>query len=516
MTSALDVHIGYFPPERWDKLGIDGPDVQKAVGGHERRPSVTSEHIEWATIGLQPRWVGDDTSDAVAAIEPNQFHQRGVDEWRRYRAGAERRGELVVAVSMIGDNEEPAPRSVLATADASVAMLATPMSFVSVVGDRVVLATPPELADGLNPADRDLALRLVSARDLALPWWGLTQVGGEPRFGGGGASQVMNHPGSLHPLLVSRANETVAAVWLSHDGSVRHYVLPWLPSWLPVLEWLSRSGIPELVPSASRRMHQRLGDDAALMTSDEVALREAINRLSADYQSHRAALQARLSEARSEADYVRHGLLMSKGDALETAVARVLADAGFEVERLDETLGRPASADLLVRHAGRRWLVEVKGVSGNASERLADSPRKHLSTWPELRPGAPVEGVVLVVNHQAGLHPLNRTPSVYARDEFVRSLTFPVVSTLELWRAWARTDRAAIQSAVTGDDTDAGGGEIADSDPPSPTETTADAYSNDRRWPHWPGFGGLLRRQVSPRPSEHGPTRGSGPSTGPK
>jgi hypothetical protein len=51
---------------------------------------------------------------------------------------------------------------------------------------------------------------------------------------------------------------------------------------------------------------------------------------------------------------------------LESAVSRALSDAGFDVTQLDDLLGRPASADLLVVQADRRRLVEVKSASGNA------------------------------------------------------------------------------------------------------------------------------------------------------
>jgi hypothetical protein len=133
---------------------------------------------------------------------------------------------------------------------------------------------------------------------------------------------------------------------------------------------------------------------------------------------------------------------------LEAAVARVLSDAGFDVTHLDELLGRTASADLLVVQADRRRLVEVKRASGNASERLVDDAKRHLATWPELRPDIEVEGILLIVNHQATAHPLDRSPEVYSRSEFVRSLTVPVMTTLQLYDAWRQSDFGAIRETV--------------------------------------------------------------------
>jgi hypothetical protein len=43
----------------------------------------------------------------------------------------------------------------------------------------------------------------------------------------------------------------VAAVWTAPDGAVRHYVLPFMPAWLPVLEWLMQQAIPEFIPTAA-------------------------------------------------------------------------------------------------------------------------------------------------------------------------------------------------------------------------------------------------------------------------
>ena len=93
-----------------------------------------------------------------------------------------------------------------------------------------------------------------------------------------------------------------------------------------------------------------------------------------------------LTEARAASDEVRHDLLFGSGTWLEVAVSRVLSAAGLDVISLDHLFERSTSADLLVAHLCRRRLVEVKSASGNASERLVESERKHFETWPALRP----------------------------------------------------------------------------------------------------------------------------------
>jgi hypothetical protein len=80
--------------------------------------------------------------------------------------------------------------------------------------------------------------------------------------------------------------------------------------------------------------------------------------------------------------------------------------------------------------------------------RLVDDARRHLDTWPQLRPDIQVEGITLIVNHQANTHPLNRSAVVYSRLEFVQSLTMPVITTLELFGAWRQSDFDAIRNAV--------------------------------------------------------------------
>src|SRR6202011_129959 len=138
-------------------------------------------------------------------------------------------------------------------------------------GPRITLAAPPSPAEGLRRADRDLALRVVTSRDPTLPWWSLHLSGAQVFPGGDGPSTMIKPTGTVSPLLVSGAGEIVAAVWTSPNGATRHYIVPWLPSWSPLLEWLGLQAIPEFVPAAARRFHSRLGEEPQLQTTAELS-----------------------------------------------------------------------------------------------------------------------------------------------------------------------------------------------------------------------------------------------------
>jgi hypothetical protein len=128
----------------------------------------------------------------------------------------------------------------------------------------------------------------------------------------------------------------------------------------------------------------------------------------------------------------------------------VLTEASITVRYLDEMLGGTNNADLLAERAGQRVLVEVKSASGAPGERLVEAPARHLATWPRLRPDLPVEGVVLVLNHQTNTHPLDRDPAPYRRPEFVSSLQMPIFTTRQLFDWWRSGEHEAIRAAIFG------------------------------------------------------------------
>jgi hypothetical protein len=341
-----------------------------------------------------------------------------------------------------------------------------------------MLATPPQVADDLGPADRDLALRLAN-RDLTLPWWSLHLRGDEVHDGRGGASRLISPIGSFEPLLISAAGEVVAGVWLSPSRHVRHYIVPWVAEWNPILDWLTKRAIPEFAPPAARRRGATIGDEPQLQTTAEASARAELATIDEEYAQRRAHLQRAFDEARVNADEIREDLLFGTGAPLVSAVARVLGDAGIDVIDLDALFGKPVSADLLASWADHRCIVEVKGVSGNAPERLVAAEQKHLDTWPHLRPTEPVTDLVLVLNHQSGTHPLDRSGAAYSRPEFVASLPITVITSVQLFDAWRRADHDTTRKLLFGPTKR----ESAISGPPPPPRRSHHRLRKTRRRP---------------------------------
>jgi hypothetical protein len=455
VQDLLEVHVGTFTPTVWDErvrvqADIKGLTIHEWVRGLEARPRIATEDIDWTNLGLEPRWVGEDTSTAVAAIEPSGFSEKGAEEWRRFQAGATARSELALYIS----TAEPSggePRPALYSGVERVDFPYLGLDHFHIHGESIRLARSPELAEGLSATDKDLALRIRNDRPLDREWVAFKPVANRTLSGSGfGQEQEGSFFGTWTQLLVTPDGRTVAGVW-SDDGilpnPVRHYVLPDMPSYKPILQWLVERAVPDLIPTAAARTRRNVDLQPELQTARERQLTEDIAALTAQYEETKADLEQQLAQERADASPVRDAMLFGTGSALESAVARVLADAGLSVERLDEELGT-ISGDLLVERAGQRILVEVKSAGGNAPERLAGALQRHQQTWPELRPDQPLAGTALVVNHQHKQPPAQRSAAVYQRREFVDSLEHPVVSTTELFDAWRRGDWLAICEAV--------------------------------------------------------------------
>lgn len=448
MQDLLEVHVGTFSPSHWD----DRERVQARWARERRdvRPRIATEDLAWEELGLEPRWVGEDTSTAVAAIEASGFHDQGADEWRRFQAGARERSELALYISTAGPAGDE-PRSVMYSGSERVDFPYLELDGFYIHGESIPLARAPELADGLSATDKDLALRICNDRPLDREWVAFKPVVYRSVSGSGfGQEQEGSVFGTWTPLLITPDGRTVAGVW-SDAGHlpdpVRHYVLPDMPSYRPILQWLVERAVPDLVPTAAARARRYTDLQPELQTDRERRLSDELILLTEQYEIAKADLEGQLARARSGAAPVRDGMLFGTGQALEAAIAQVLTDAGLSVEQLDDDLGT-VSGDLLVERAGRRILVEIKSVGGNAPERLTEALRRHLQTWPQLRPDQPLAGAVLIVNHQHKQPPADRSTTVYQRREFVDSLEFPVLGTVELFDAWRREDWAVIQEAV--------------------------------------------------------------------
>ncbi len=405
--------------------------------------------LDWQKHGMQPRWLGMETSDCVLALEPGFFASHGADERDRFLAGARRPGELALVVSVIGDVNDDSSRSALTRFDSSVNLSNT---FTSVNGRRLPAGTWPEIAPDLGSADRDLALRLLTRPADSL-WWSLQLSGAHLERGDGSGSEHYEAEGELQPLLVDALGDPVVAAWVPPTGDQRWYIIPDATDWDNVLDWLVQRALPEYVPGALRRARSPHFADPDLQTADELAARQALDELDARYAEEKLRLEQALHDAEARAEPVRYGLLYGTGAELVRAVAQVLTAAGLRTVDLDEELGGTKSADLLVSTGGPpRRLVEVKAASGAAPELLVGHLERHLATWPQLRPGESVTGGVLVVNHQHRLHPSERTAHVYSRPEFVAALSVTVVSTVKLFHWWRAADWTAIRTTMLGAD----------------------------------------------------------------
>lgn len=446
-SGLVPVHIGQPEPGSERERGLLQRLAQaRSSYDGQRSPRVPGD-LDWPKHGLQPRWLGMETSDCAAALEPGFFAGRGDDERDRFLAGARRRGELALVVAVIGDVSDDGPRSVLSRYDSSVHLAKT---FTSVSGRRLPAGTRPTIAPDLGSADRDLAFRLLN-RPADAPWWSLHLSGAHLERGDGSGSVDYQAEGQLQAILVDGLGDPVVAAWIPPSGDQRWYIIPDGTDWDKILGWLVQKVVPEYVPGALRRARSPHFRDPDLQTAGELVARQALEEQESRHAEEKLRLEQALREAETHAEPVRYGLLYGTGAELVRAVAQVLTAAGLRTIDLDEALGGTKSADLLVGADGPPWrLVEVKAASGSANELLVSQLKRHLETWPELRPGEPVTGGVLIVNHQHRLHPSERSAAVYSRLEFVASLSVTVLSTIELFHWWRTADWTSIRTALLG------------------------------------------------------------------
>ncbi|WP_433332890.1 hypothetical protein [Spirillospora sp. CA-294931] len=280
--------------------------------------------------------------------------------------------------------------------------------------------------------------------------------------------------------MVDGLGAPIVAAWTPSDGDQRWYIVPGDTDWNQLLGWLIRQALPEFVPGALYRARSPYLVDPLLQTESETTARNAIEELETNYARERTRLQEELDQATASADPVRYRLLYGTGEQLVDAVETVLTLAGVATVNLDEELSGTRSADLLASLQGERRLIEVKSTSGAASESLVGDLDRHLATWPRLRPHQPVEGGVLIVNHQHKLQPDQRPAQVYTRPEFVESLRSPVISTGMLFDWWRTEDWAAIRAAILGK----GAAHTTAASANSPTSQPQRPWSRWRRKPN--------------------------------
>lgn len=180
-------------------VGFTDPDNPDAPASSRRRErsELAGAGIDWAGLGVVPRWVGMESSDCAAALEPGIYYNRGASEQDRYIAGAASRREMALLISTIG-HTDPTRRNPLSVYGASVSLS---LESGSVCGRRLPSGATISLAGNLNRADRDLALRLKNRPPGV--WWALKLEPSEVIFdGSGGPLGPVGPDGNLAPLLV--------------------------------------------------------------------------------------------------------------------------------------------------------------------------------------------------------------------------------------------------------------------------------------------------------------------------
>lgn len=408
--------------------------------GRYKRPTPWAlETLDWSAEGFEPRWLGHESSDCAAAFDPSIFSGHGADELRRFTDGLRSRSDVGIVICTAGRDDNPTATgfnpfrggdSVLTPFEGSVSC------------QRLPTGVQPIVADSLATPDRDLALRLRNDPRIS-KWWALDLHGMHTELPSG-ATSVSAAPAQLIPLLHDSTGATLAGV--AEVRGQRWYFVPRGADPVGLLRWLMQHALPAWAPEALRAARRSTAVDEELQTPTERSLRAELAELETTYARRRKANEAELTRTTAEADSVRAGLLYGRGTELEDAVARALRAAGLRVQALDLLLGDTKSADLLVEHDGKRWLVEIKSANGAAKESLVADLARHLDTWPELRPDLPIAGGLLIVSHQLAAAPNQRPISIYTRPEFVASLKVRVISSRAVFDLWRDQDAPALRA----------------------------------------------------------------------
>lgn len=313
----LEMHVGGHPPAYWAEAEENGRTgrvplgaVSAARDGRRWGPSpLAMESFPWTHLGVEPRFVGSETTGCVAALQPGVFHDAGSEEFKRFTTAAARRGETALVVSMIGEDvREDAPRNPLARYDDNILL---PDVSGSIVGRRLPVGVNPHLATGVRGADRDLGLRLRN-RPPDAPWWAsdLRPI----HLEGISGTEVRCPSGVLEPILVNDLGEILAGVWVPEGTDWRWYVVPAGTDWRQIVEWLTEHAIPEFLPDALRRVRAADLVDDELLTSREIDARDAMTRFEAATANERARLEGERETARAQqrAGLVRAGSVVRR------------------------------------------------------------------------------------------------------------------------------------------------------------------------------------------------------------
>lgn len=288
----VPVHIGHPVPR--PELSTEGEIVNSGPRGrrgmlgrqHMSQSSLANVDVDWQRHGVEPRWLGMESVDCAAALQPSISDSSGGSELRRFLAGCVTRAEAALIVTTIGYAYDNTPCSVLHPADGFVSL---PEFWGTISGARSPAGMSPKVAPGVNAADRDLGLRLLNRASDA-PWWVL-ELSGVTRYPVDGGSAAVHAPdGELCPVLVDPLGVPVVAVWVSSDGQQRWYVIPDAVDWNTVVDWLVHHALPAYVPSALRRFRALSFVDSDLQTLAESMARHALIDMEVRHAEERTRL----------------------------------------------------------------------------------------------------------------------------------------------------------------------------------------------------------------------------------
>ena len=134
--TLIPVHVGLRRPSFAPPVIGSGGARSFAMGA--RDIPLLERDFDWTGHGVTPRWIGMESSDCPAALEPGIYHQSGADELKRFLAGAASRGETAVLIATVGNVNEERPRGVLTQGHATVNLPG---------GQRILSSAPVPLTD---------------------------------------------------------------------------------------------------------------------------------------------------------------------------------------------------------------------------------------------------------------------------------------------------------------------------------------------------------------------------------
>src|SRR6266487_1293202 len=105
-VSLVPVHVGQPVPTRDDLVGAANRANTLKSGRpsqRQQRFALVEPGVQWQKHGVEPRWLGMETSDCAAALDPSIFHSHGADELKRFLAGAGSRDETALVIATVGN-----------------------------------------------------------------------------------------------------------------------------------------------------------------------------------------------------------------------------------------------------------------------------------------------------------------------------------------------------------------------------------------------------------------------------